>query len=265
MDVAPEITGRARTCFTMLLKSRISHEKRVISAWLSTPSPLIAEAMVFSGFDALTVDLQHGMIELGDAVTIISSVGRIAPCIARSPSRDAFAIGKLLDAGAQGVICPMINTAEEARAFASACRYPPAGERSYGPSRLRLLTARSDNNFDQDVVAFAMIETASGLKNADAILATPGLDGVFIGPSDLSLSLGYNPNPATSRDVLTPVISNLSAKAKKAGKLLGAYLQSSALVIAWNDFGLDLVCVGSDVMFVQQAGRQVIEEIVGAN
>ena len=155
----------------------------------------LAEVQSYCGYDAVTVDLQHGMFGLDRAVTLLQAVsaGPATP-LARCPSHDPATIGKLLDAGAYGIICPAIDDAAQAAAFVRACRYPPAGTRSFGPSR-GLLYGGPDYlaHADETILTLAMVESVESLANLEAILETPGLDGVYVGPNDLALSLGEAP------------------------------------------------------------------------
>ena len=169
--------------------------KWVLNAWCAIPSPFAAEVMANLGWDSVTVDMQHGVNDYQSAVGMFQAISttRAAP-MARVPWNDPAIVMKMLDAGAYGLICPLVNSAEEAERFAKACRYPPRGYRSSGPIRA-LIYGGADyfEHADDTIVAFAMIETVDALDNLDAILAVDEIDAVYIGPSDLSLSLGCKP------------------------------------------------------------------------
>ena len=164
-----------------------------VNGWLQLPHGFAAEVMAAQGWDSLTVDMQHGPVGYDVALTMLQalSASDVTP-LARVPWNEPGIIMKMLDAGCYGIICPMVNSAEEARRFVGACRYPPKGYRSFGPTRVSFY-AGSDyaQHANDTVIALAMIETAQAIENLDAILDTPGLDGVYIGPADLSQSLGY--------------------------------------------------------------------------
>lgn len=228
---------------------------------MTTPSPLLAEAMALSGWDTVTFDLQHGMISLDAAATMISSVGRVAPCVLRAPSLSYSEIGFLLDAGADGIICPMIENKNQAEALVAACRYPPGGRRSYGPSRLRLLRPGDDTNFDKYPIILAMIETAAGLQNVDDVLATCGLDGVFIGPADLGLSLGYGSDVKLSSDALRPIVEELVQKAHSYKKVIGIFIPTTPDSISWSHIKFDFLAIGSDIQFVKQASSVALQAL----
>lgn len=173
------------------LKTAFLENTPIINGWLAIPSGYSAEIMGHQGYDAVTVDLQHGMIDFASALSMLQALSATpAVPLVRVADNDPAQIMRVLDAGAYGVICPMISSAEQARRFVAACRYPPLGVRSFGPAR-GLLYGGSDypQHANNEILTLAMIETREGLADLDAILDTEGLDGVFIGPNDLSLTL----------------------------------------------------------------------------
>ncbi len=159
--------------------------------WTGSPDPIIAEWIASCGFDEVLVDQQHGAIEpnqLGAIFTAISAQGAIP--IARVPANDAAAIGKTLDLGAQAIVVPMVNDADEAARAVAACRFPPHGVRSFGPIRAHLVVGGDEPEDLETPAVIVMVETAAGLANVDAIAATEGVDAIYIGPADLSIGLG---------------------------------------------------------------------------
>ena len=164
----------------------------VINGWLSIPSGWTAEVMALQGFDSVTVDMQHGLIHYDAALPMLQGIATTPTvALARVPWNEPGIIMKMLDAGCYGLICPMINTREECERFVGACRYPPSGGyRSNGPLRASIIYG---NDYvaqaDTTVLTFAMIETAQAIANLDEILSVPGLDAIYVGPSDLSFSL----------------------------------------------------------------------------
>ena len=167
----------------------------VVNGWLSIPTGFSAEVMAHQGFDSLTVDMQHGVVDYQAAVSMLQAVSTtgVIP-LARVPWNDPAFVMKILDAGAYGVICPMVNTREEAEALVRACRYPPRGHRSWGPVRASIYAgADYGDHANDELIVMPMIETAEALKNLDEILSVPGVDAVYVGPSDLSLALGFSP------------------------------------------------------------------------
>lgn len=166
-------------------------------AWLMIPSTISAEAVAHQGFDYVCVDMQHGFIDYADAVVMLQaiSLSKSMPFV-RVPWNEPGIIGRVLDAGAMGVIIPMVNSADEARAAVSACRYHPLGGRSYGPSRASWYGgADYFEHANEEVACIPMIETARSVEHLDEILAVPGIDAVYVGPSDLSVTYGQTPRP----------------------------------------------------------------------
>lgn len=170
----------------------LAQGKIVLNGWSVIPGGFLAEVMASLGWDALTIDAQHGIIGHAEVVAMLQAISTtpLTPMV-RLAANDATLIGQALDAGAMGVICPLVNSPAEAAAFVAACRYPPHGERSSGATRV-MIYAGFDYGAaaDGQVLKFAMIETADALRQVDEIAATPGLDGLYVGPSDLSLALG---------------------------------------------------------------------------
>ncbi len=166
-------------------------------AWLTIPSSLSAEAIAHQGFDYVCVDMQHGMIDYADAVQMLTAISTTpAMPFVRVPWNEVSIINRMLDAGAMGVVIPMVNSAEEARAAVSACRYFPLGARSWGPVRASLYAGADYYPAANDEVAcITMVETKQAVERLDDILAVTGVDAVYVGPSDLSITLGLPPGP----------------------------------------------------------------------
>ena len=233
------------------LKHQWSEGRAAINGWLSIANSFSAEVMAAQGYDSLTIDLQHGVVDYADAVTMFQAMGAsgIVP-MARVPWLDPAQIMKALDAGALGIICPMVNTAQEAALFASYCRYPPRGQRSFGPTRAIFgLGADYFSHANDEVLVIAMIETDEAVKNARAICQTPGIDGIYIGPSDLTLGVTNGrlaPRMDRDDEEIVSVIKSVLAEAKAAGLRACLHCGSSeygAKAVGW---GFDLVTVGSD-------------------
>lgn len=231
-----------------------------LCAWLSIPSTFSAEIVAHTGFDCLTIDLQHGLIDYQSAVPMLQVISTTyATPLARVPWNDPGAIMKLLDAGCYGIICPMINNADEAAAFAAACRYPPAGIRSYGPKRA-MLYAGDDyaDAANATILAIAMIETADGLANVDEIAALPGIDALYIGPADLSLALGRSQRTDQTDPVLVEALDTILAAAKRHGKAAGLHTATPAYAAAMIEKGFQLVTVSTDASFLEAEARRVV-------
>jgi 4-hydroxy-2-oxoheptanedioate aldolase len=245
---------------TNTIRTRWQAGEAVLTGWLSIPSAFSAELLAHAGFDCLTIDVQHGLIDYGAAVAMLQAIATTA-CIplARVPWNDPAIIMKLLDAGAYGIICPMINTAAEAAAFAAACRYPPQGIRSYGPKRA-MLYAGDDylDHANATVLAIAMIETAAGLANVDAIAAEPGIDALYIGPADLSLALGRTQRTDQTDPLLVEALTTILAAARRHGKVAGLHTASPAYARQMIDKGFQFVAVQSDAGYLEAEARRVV-------
>src|SRR5437764_6925143 len=174
------------------LRRLLAGGSTVLNGWLSLANSYSAELMAHQGFDSVTIDLQHGAVDYQSAVAMLQAISTTAAVpMVRVPWNEPILTLELLDAGAYGVICPMINSKPQAEAFVDACRYPPRGSRSFGPNRA-VLYGGADywRHANEEILLFAMVETREALKNLDAIVSVDGLDGVYVGPSDLSLSMG---------------------------------------------------------------------------
>ncbi|MGC5585401.1 HpcH/HpaI aldolase family protein [Ornithinimicrobium sp. W1665] len=207
--------------------------------WVSFLNPYGLEVVVGSGVDWVGLDLQHGDLEPTDVPGLLRVVEHARlPVLARTPSHDAATIGRLLDAGVDGLIVPMVETADQARALVSACRTPPHGTRSTGGCRQALGVTRAP----AQQLLLPMVETATGLKRAADILAVPGIDGVFVGPYDLSISAGY-PEPDSAQTV--QALRHVVGLARGAGKVVGFMAGRPALLEVAPE--ADLVAVDTDV------------------
>ncbi|HEY9216405.1 MAG TPA: aldolase/citrate lyase family protein [Phenylobacterium sp.] len=232
-----------------------------INGWCSIGHPFVAEAMASAGWDSLTIDCQHGLIGYSEMLAMLQAVraSGVTPLVRVSWNAPGEVM-KALDAGAMGVICPMINSREECEAFVGACRYPPDGYRSFGPTRAGLVGgADYASTANAEVLALAMIETAEGLKNLEAIVETPGLDGIYIGPSDLSLALGGPPIQDNQDPGLLAQFDKILAACKAAGRKTGVHTNSPAYSQQMIARGFDLVTVGADMRYLMSARRDVRE------
>ena len=170
------------------VKALWAEGKPVLQGWCSIGSTFTAEILAAQGYDAITIDMQHGALDYVDALAMMQAMRGSGVAIgARVPWLDPAAIMKALDAGALNIICPMISTADQAAEFASYMRYPPRGQRSFGPTRAGIAMPGYGPAMNDEVLALAMIETAEGVDNLEAIAATPGIDGIYVGPADLTL------------------------------------------------------------------------------
>src|SRR5215471_1075285 len=225
----------------------------VVNGWLAIPSPVSAELMAHIGWDSLCIDLQHGAIDYQVAVTMLQAISTTETVpLVRVPWNDPAIIGKLLDAGAYGVICPMVNSRAEAEAFVGACRYAPQGYRSVGPLRATLYGgADYVAQANKTILTLAMIETRQAMANLEEILATPGLDAVYVGPSDLSVSMGENAGFDPEFPEVLAAILKVAPAAKKHGVVAGIHVGSVAYGKRMFDAGYRFVSYLSDFRFLQ--------------
>lgn len=229
-------------------------DRGALNGWVSTPSPMQAEMMALQDFDSLTVDLQHGLIEYSDALLLLQTIhGHGKTALARVPWNEPGIIMKLLDAGALGIICPMINTAEDARAFVGACQYAPRGYRSSGPTRAGLIYENYFPKANDSVVTLAMIETVEAVANLDAILDTPHLTGIYVGPGDLAVSMGKPPALDHTDPEMDAAIGGILDKVKAKGLKCGIHCLGPDYMAAAIRRGFDFVSYSNDVRIFSQA------------
>ena len=243
-----------------LLRNIWAEGRTAVNGWLAIPSAFSAETMAHQNWDSLTVDMQHGVVGYQAAVDMLIAISTTATVpLLRVPWREPGILMKALDAGAYGVICPMINNAEECEEFVSWTSYPPRGTRSNGPIRA-LLYAGSDYqaNANDSIVRFAMIETAEALDKLDEIMSVPGLDAIYIGPSDLSLALGCRPLFDELDPPAAEAVELILAKAKEHGLRAGMHNMTGEYAKKRAAMGFDLVTIGSDARLMANAASAEI-------
>ena len=243
------------------LKELWAAGKPAINGWCNMPGAFSAEVMASMGWDAVTIDTQHGLLGYEQMVAMLQAISTTAAVpLVRVSWNEPGEIMRALDAGAYGIICPMINDAAECARFVEACRYPPDGYRSSGPIRAAVYGGADYlAKANGQMLAFAMIETAGGLENLEAIVATPGLDGVYIGPSDLSLAMGGPPGQDSQAPTLLAAFDRIQAACKAAGIRVGVHTNSTAYSQQMLERGFDLVTVGSDMRYLSSGRREATE------
>jgi 4-hydroxy-2-oxoheptanedioate aldolase len=251
------------------LARRLRAGETVFIGWCGLPYPIVAELVGREGFPAVTLDGQHG---LWDTASVMSAVAHIrlagAAPIVRIPVGEFASVSRALDFGAEGTIAPMINTQADARAYAAVAKFPPIGERSWGPHRATTLAGIADQKVylreaNDLTVTFAMIETRTALDNVEAIAKTPGIDALFLGPSDLSIALsnGANVDPLWSE--VDREIDRIAAAATKAGKVMGAYCHTAERAAALAKRGVRFLAVGSDMGFLRAGAAAALKAVKG--
>jgi 4-hydroxy-2-oxoheptanedioate aldolase len=226
-----------------------------VGAWLSLGNVHTAELIAGAGFDWVVVDLQHGLTEYGDLLRMLPAISTTDTTpLVRVSCNSLPEINKVLDAGAMGVIVPLVNTAEQAAAAVSACRYPPDGTRSFGPTRAALYGGRGyAAEANGQIACIVMIETQEGLDNLGSIVSTPGLGGVYVGPSDLALSLGLPPRGDTDEPRHLAAVEQILAACKRAGVPAGIHTGGLEWTRRRLAMGFDFVTLGNDIGFMMKS------------
>jgi 4-hydroxy-2-oxoheptanedioate aldolase len=228
-------------------------------------SPLSVEILSDSGVDFILLDRQHG--SWGDDSTIaglIAMRGGNAIPMARVLKNEFSLIGRLLDEGMMGIIVPMVNTAEDAKAVADACHFPPVGQRSWGWGRARVYGSDYSDEISDQLFVAVQIETAQAVENAEAILATPGVDGCWLGPSDLALSLGIHPSKMDEREEHARALEKVLKACENTGKIPGIAGRSVADGVQRAGLGFQFITAGSDAGFVIAGADEALKTLRAA-
>ena len=251
------------------LARRLRAGETVFASWCTLASPIVVETIAREGFAAVALDAQHGLWDtasLRDGISALHHAG--SSPIVRVPLGDFALVSRALDFGAEAIIAPMINTEADARQFASVAKYPPLGERSWGPQRamsLQGLSVTTDYLRDANTgtLTLAMIETPTALANVDAIAATPGIDALFIGPYDLSTSLSAGKAQNIDAPEVDKAIDTIRAAAVAAGKIPGIYCRDAARALAMAKRGFTFLTVGSDQGLVREGAAAQVKALKG--
>ena len=243
------------------LKKIFKEGGSAINGWLQIPNSFTAELMANQNWDSLTLDMQHGVIDYSHAISMLQAISttNVVP-LARVNWNEPGQIMKILDAGAYGIICPMVSNRKEAENFVQACMYPPRGYRSYGPIR-GLVYGGPDyaDEANNEILKFAMIETKESLDNLDEIMQTPGLDGIYIGPADLSLAIGEKPSfDKPEGDPVYEVIMKILEHAKKNKIIAGIQNGQPEYADKMVKKGFQLVTIGTDQRFMTAAAKTAL-------
>jgi 4-hydroxy-2-oxoheptanedioate aldolase len=242
-----ERSDREAPMFPTSLNQRWRDGATAFGAWMALREPLLAEAAGLAGFDYVVVDMQHGIADYTDAVAMVGAVARTpAVPIVRVPSNEPGIIGRVLDAGALGVIIPLVNSADEARRATEACRFPPNGARSSGPLVARVRHGQDYQAVvDAEVACIPMIETRQAIDNVEEILAVPGIDAVYIGPNDLSLSYGLAPSVDHEGDPFNGALARVVESCERHGIVPGIHA-NAGLAAKRHAVGFRMITVGYD-------------------
>ena len=234
-----------------------------VNGWLAIPSSVSAETMAHEAWDSLTIDLQHGLNDYSTSLSMLQAISTTNTTpFARVPWNEPGIIMKMLDAGTYGIICPMINSKEECEKFVGACRYTPEGYRSFGPGRANIYGGSDySNHANEEIITMAMIETKQAVENLDSILSVEGLDSIYIGPADLSMSYTHKP----SFDIVGPpvnnVIESILSKAKKNNVVAGIHTGSTAYAHKMIQLGFQFVTILSESKILSAAVEEILKDM----
>lgn len=246
------------------LKTLWSEGKPTINGWLSIANGFTAEIMAAQGYDSIGIDLQHGAVDYQAALSMLQAMraSQVVPLV-RVPWLEPGIVMKALDAGAYGVICPMINTPGQAAELVSYVRYPPVGQRSFGPTRANFSAgANYATEANGEILAFAMVETAEAMANLDAIAATPGLDGIYVGPADLTFSLAKGRlAPAFDREEpeMIEALRTIVAACKRHGIRAALHCGTPDYAARAVQWGYDMTTVSNDVRLMAGAADAAVK------
>ncbi len=237
--------------------------RQTIGGWLSIDSSLTAEVMAHQGFDWLCIDMQHGAVDYLTCLHMLQAISTTdtVPFV-RVPSNDFAEIGRALDAGAYGIIVPLVNNRADAERAVRAVRYPPVGDRSSGPVRAAIYGGPDyQRHADEEIACIVMIETVEALQNLDEIMSTPGIDCAYIGPSDLAYALGIEPTGDNRDERHAATVMQILEAAKRHGVAPGVHTASVEFTTRWLEAGFQMVMLGADRAFMQ---RQAAADLAAA-
>ncbi len=246
--------------------ARLRNRERIVGYWSVLDCPVATEWLAYVGWDYLALDMQHGLIGYSGmlaGLTAIDAAGGPVGLV-RVEANSPTPIGRALDAGAAGVIVPLIDTAAEAADAVAASNYPPSGIRSYGPMRAQLRIGPMPAEADRDTVVLAMIETPKGLANVEEICAVRGLDGVYVGPSDLRLAVGgaHTQDPAVD-DEFEAALTRVREAAAAAGVAAGIHTPDGAVAARRLTEGFTFATVASDLTHLKLASAAHLKAATG--
>lgn len=249
----------------MSLRQKWQRGEPAFGAWAALPSAFAVELMAQEGISYVCADQQHGLVDYQDTIEMYRAAeGRGAVPITRVPANESWMIAKALDAGAQGVVVPLVNNGAEAAAAVAACRYPPSGVRSFGPIRAALIgTSRDAKTLGDSVLCFVMVETREGLDNLDEIAATPGLDGIYVGPADLALGLGLPPDLDKTEPEHVAAVEKIRQACERNRIVAGIQCASGASGRSYAEKGFGLITIIKDSALLQAGTRNEIRAAHG--
>ena len=243
----------------------VSAKRPSFGAWCVIPGGFTAQLLAHAGFDWLCIDMQHGPIGYTEMRAMVQAVRFTGvPVAVRVSTNAGGEIMRALDVGADGVIVPMVNSAAEAEAAVAACRYPPLGARSWGPSGASIGREFTIEAANRDVACLVMIETSEGVANAEEIAAVQGLDGIYVGPNDLGISLGLQPLLIDHGPVLTEAIGKVAQACRRHGVVAGVAIyepDAAAAVAKWQALGFTFFGLPADSLLLRRAAEALLASL----
>ncbi|MBV9735522.1 MAG: 2,4-dihydroxyhept-2-ene-1,7-dioic acid aldolase [Acidisphaera sp.] len=246
------------------LKQKWRSGKATVNGWMAIPNGFAAEVYAQGGWDSVTVDLQHGVQDYLSMVTCFQGMQPhgVLPMV-RVPWNEPGIVGKVLDGGAYGVICPMVNTRQHAEMFVASCKYPPQGTRSNGPIRAGIYGEATgyQKTANDDILCIPMIETREAIDNLEGILDVPGIDAVYIGPSDLGLSLGIAPKLDRDEPEILKIYERVLSETQRRGIFAGLHNGSPGYAARMIRMGFSFVTISNDSGLLLQASRAAVQTV----
>ncbi|MDH6229655.1 4-hydroxy-2-oxoheptanedioate aldolase [Mesorhizobium soli] len=249
----------------MTIASRLNAGETLLTAWSGIPDALTVEIVAAQGFDAVTLDMQHGGHHEDSILRSIVPVLRAAKHpVVRIPVGRFDMASRALDFGAEAVIAPMVNSVEDARRFAAAMKYPPVGERSWGPTFAAPRYGSKDpvawlRESNATTVSFAMIETRAALNVLDGILATPGIDGIFVGPADFSIAWTEGETVDATLEDMMETLARIAARAKVAGKHAGIFVVDAGMCGRFVEMGYRFLALGTEHRYISLGAESLLK------
>ncbi|MEE9375819.1 MAG: aldolase/citrate lyase family protein [Rhizobiaceae bacterium] len=248
------------------LRNLLGSTQMVMSGWCGYQDPLYLAAVARTGVDAVTLDMQHGMQTENSVIHGVAAIAASSkPALVRIPVGRFELASKVLDAGAQGIIAPMINTVEDAEQLVSYTKYIPVGDRSYGPSQAAAILQVSGvdyvKNANKDLIIFAMIETKEAVENMEAIAAVKGIDGLFCGPGDLSISVRNTVIPDAYGVDTIKIVEKIKQVSHDAGKFAATWCGNLEQIELVNKIGFDYAAMGTDDLLLSQGANALLESM----
>ncbi|MEJ7740239.1 MAG: aldolase/citrate lyase family protein [Chitinophagaceae bacterium] len=245
------------------LKEVLNNGGTVSNGWLHIPNSWTAEVMAHAGWNSITVDMQHGLMGIETAIQMMQAISTSdAVPMARVPWNDPGQIMRLLDGGAYAIICPMINSAADCENFVRACKYPPEGIRSFGPTRARVYAGMDYADYaNEEIMTFAMIETKESMDNIGEILSVKGLDAVFVGSGDLKLSLTGKAGHSTNSPLFDDAIDKILSFCAKHQVIPGIWCANIEDAKKMRDMGFRFIAVKSDSMMLTESAKQIVNTL----